>query len=86
MKNEIVHLPNVLYFSEYTQSYLPKGGRNIMWPIVLLLALSGEYRLVMEVDVSGLKQKLASGNTLIIAGEPETAIESTTWGFVKARR
>ena len=47
---------------------------------------SGEYRLVMEVDVSGLKQKLASGNTLIIAGEPETAIEVTTWGFIKARR
>ena len=44
----------------------------------------GEYRLVMEVDVSGLKQKLASGNTLIIAGEPETAIEVTTWGFIKA--
>ena len=46
----------------------------------------GEYRLVMEVDVSGFKQKLASGNTLIIAGEPETAIEATTWGFIKARR
>ena len=45
----------------------------------------GEYRLVAEVKVDGVTEKYASRNTLVIAGDPETAVEAVTWGALKAR-
>ena len=43
----------------------------------------GEYRWVAEVEVDGVTEKYASGNTLIVAGDPETAVEAVTWGTLK---
>ena len=46
---------------------------------------SGEYRLVAEVEVDGVTEKYASRNTLVVAGDPETAVEAVTWGALKSR-
>ena len=45
----------------------------------------GEYRLVAEVEVEGVVEKYASRNTLVVAGDPETAVEAVTWGSLKLR-
>ena len=45
----------------------------------------GEYRLVAEVEVDGVTEKYASRNTLVVAGDPETAVEAVTWGALKSR-
>lgn len=60
----------------------------------------GEYRWVIEMTVDGAKKKYASGNTLVVAGDPEaaaedetadeeaedeTAVEAVSWGFLKSR-
>ena len=51
----------------------------------------GEYRWVIEMTIDGKKKKYTSGNTLVVAGDPEaededaTAVEAVTWGFLKSR-
>ena len=45
----------------------------------------GEYRLVAEVEVEGVVEKYASRNTLVVAGDPETAVEAVTWASLKLR-
>ena len=45
----------------------------------------GEYRLVTEVEDDGVIGKYASWNTLVVAGDPETAVEAVTWGALKSR-
>lgn len=45
----------------------------------------GEYRLVAEVEADGVTEKYASRNTLVVAGDPETAVEAVTWGSLKLR-
>ncbi len=47
--------------------------------------MPGEFRLVAEVEVDGVMGKYASRNTLVIAGDPETAVKAVTWGSLKAR-
>ena len=60
--------------------------------------LPGEYRWVAEVGRDGVLFNIASGNTLVVAGdsetedesaaeeaEDETAVETVTWGFIKSR-
>ena len=49
----------------------------------------GEYRWVVHVEGEEQAGSYASGNTLVIAGDPEaedeTAVEAVTWGFLKSR-
>ena len=58
----------------------------------------GEYRWVIRMSIGGLVRLYASGNTLVVAGDPETedesaveetgdetAVETVTWGFLKSR-
>ena len=60
--------------------------------------MPGEFRWVVEVEIGSVTNKYASGNTLVIAGDPEvvdesaaeeagdeTAVEAVTWGFIKSR-
>lgn len=56
--------------------------------------MPGEYRLVADIEIDGALKKYASGNTLIIASDPETEDESASisvvevisWGMVKAKK
>ena len=56
---------------------------------ILLPDTPGEFRWVVEIDIGGEIEKYASGNTLVVAGDPdtgeETAVEAGTWGFIKSR-
>ncbi|MDE2811877.1 MAG: hypothetical protein OXM01_02555 [Gemmatimonadota bacterium] len=59
----------------------------------------GEYRWVIRMRVDFVLKKYASGNTLVVAGDPEeaedetadeevgddTAVEAVSWGFLKSR-
>ena len=60
--------------------------------------MPGEYRLVADIETDGVLKKHASGNTLVIAGDPETedesaveeagdetAVKAVTWGFLKSK-
>jgi hypothetical protein len=47
--------------------------------------MPGEYRPVSEVEVDGVIEKYTSGNTLVVAGDAETAVEAITWGSLKLR-
>ncbi len=54
--------------------------------------MPGEFRWVAEVEIGSVTNKYASGNTLIVAGDPEaeeaedeTAVETVTWGLLKSR-
>ena len=53
--------------------------------------MPGEYRPVVEIQIGGKIGKYTSGNTLVVAGDPEaededaTAVEAVTWGFLKSR-
>ena len=55
----------------------------------LLPDMPGDFRWVVEIGINGEIEKYASGNTLVVAGDPgegdETAVESVTWGFIKSR-
>ena len=62
--------------------------------IGMTLDMPGEYRPVAEVTVDGVMRKYTSGNTLVVAGDPESAVEeagdesaveAVTWGFLKSR-
>ena len=55
----------------------------------LLPDMPGEFRWVAEMDIGGEVGKYASGNTLVVAGDPEeedqSAVEVVTWGFLKSK-
>ena len=42
----------------------------------LLPDMPGEFRWVVEIEIDGVQRKYASGNTLVIAGDPEAEDES----------
>ena len=55
----------------------------------LLPDMPGEFRWVVEIDIDGEIEKYASGNTLVVAGDPgagdESAVQTVTWGVIKSR-
>ena len=46
--------------------------------------MSGEFRLVAEVEIDGTMGKYASRSSIVIAGALGTAVEAVTWGALKA--
>ena len=44
-----------------------------------------EYRRQADGRLVGRRLNIASNNTLVVAGEDETAVEAVTWGLLKSR-
>ena len=50
-----------------------KSGQMCGW----IPDMPGEYRLVADIEVDGVLRKYASGNTIVVAGDPEAEEEES---------